>query len=91
MMETLRSAETSVLTRATRRNILEDSILYSHPAVETSNLIYFNCCLFSLSVNKEALMRIKLSDDLLIDRGRLMWLNCQKPMKIWNFILYFAI
>jgi hypothetical protein len=39
MMEALRSSETSVLTRPTRRNILEDRILHSI-IVKTSNLIW---------------------------------------------------
>jgi hypothetical protein len=37
MMEAIRSSETSVLTRATRRHIREDGILYSRRR-ETSNL-----------------------------------------------------
>jgi hypothetical protein len=45
IMESLRSSETSVLTRATRRNIQEDATLHSHSSENLKSCIR-SLCLF---------------------------------------------
>jgi hypothetical protein len=44
MIEALRSSETSVLTRATRRNIPEDTVLHSHCSENLKSYIHKISC-----------------------------------------------
>jgi hypothetical protein len=53
MMEALRSSETSVLTKATRRNIREDAILHSHRRENFKSYIALTCWTMTMKKKRE--------------------------------------
>jgi hypothetical protein len=81
MMEAIRSSETSVLTRATRRDISEDGILHSHRRdnlkLISSFLTAFNCnkvlgCSEILRKRKRLLILRQFPDELTV--GSRFWM-----------------
>jgi hypothetical protein len=57
MMEALHSSETSVLTRATRRNIPEDAILHSYRHENSKSYITKKPMMFSPILSRSMLLR----------------------------------
>jgi hypothetical protein len=62
MMETLSSSETSVLTRATRRNVPEDAIIHSHRRENLKSYIPLSLIVLTVQTKDPAISTFSLTN-----------------------------